>query len=85
MPAQRGLLLVADSGDLPRAVVQAIAMLRDRYILEFRRPEGLAIGAHGIVVRDGRPHDILLPTGVSAPVAQPADATHVDNIVPPGK
>jgi hypothetical protein len=65
-----GIVMQASGRDLQKRLQQWIAMLRNRYVVEFPRPQQLSTGAHNIEVsikRDGLAFVTLAGVSVSLP------------------
>ncbi|HEV2579164.1 MAG TPA: hypothetical protein VGU25_18300 [Acidobacteriaceae bacterium] len=65
-----GIVMEASGRDLQKRLQQWIAMLRNRYVVEFPRPQQLSTGAHNIEVsvkRDGLAFVTLAGVSVSLP------------------
>ncbi len=67
-----GLILTLDKGYLQLGLEQLIAILRDRYILEFPRPNTHVGGEHRIDVRISGRNTFIVTTGVSVPLPDAA-------------
>jgi hypothetical protein len=70
-----GGLLTISTGRLQQELQNVIAMLRGRYILEFQEPSNATAGRHRIEVTVQHAEAVVLPAGVTAPLAKrgPAD------------
>jgi hypothetical protein len=73
-----GFIRVAEQKRLPTQLEGFIRNVRDRYIVEFPRPNDLTGGAHSILVKisDSKSSEpfpgLVLPAGISLPIADPA-------------
>jgi hypothetical protein len=67
-----GLVMGTDTNDLQKKLTRFVAMLRERYIVEFPRPSNGTAGFHDLVVRVENSDDFVRSAGASFPLANPA-------------
>jgi hypothetical protein len=67
-----GLVLEAVPRLVEDALKQFVAMVRERYIVEFPRPANATAGQHVQEVRIARSNDFIRPAGISVPLPDPA-------------
>jgi hypothetical protein len=67
-----GMVLLSDTRLLPDALKRFVAMVRERYIVEFPRPANARAGEHVKEVRITRTNDFIRPAGISVPLLDPA-------------
>jgi hypothetical protein len=67
-----GIVLTASRRTVGEEVKRFVTMLRERYIVEFPRPLKGKAGAHNLIVEIDKSDDIILASGISVPVENPA-------------
>lgn len=67
-----GMVMTANSDDLPDKLTQLTKMVRGRYIVEFSRPYNSTSGNHSLVVTIEKSDAFIRPAGISVPIADPA-------------
>jgi hypothetical protein len=67
-----GMVLLSDARLVGDALKRFVAMVRERYIVEFPRPANARAGAHVKEVRIARSNDFIRPAGISVPLPDPA-------------
>jgi hypothetical protein len=67
-----GLVMGTNGIDLQKKLTRFVAMLRERYIVEFPRPSNGTAGFHDLMVRVENSDDFVRPAGASFPLADPA-------------
>ena len=70
-----GLLIKSFPSKLPATLVDFLALFRERYILDFRRPGNLPPGQVSLDVKLKHSSDLVLPAGVSVPIEDPAQSS----------
>jgi hypothetical protein len=66
-----GLVFTATPYSLNRRLREFSALLRDRYIVEFPRPDNLSTGDHDFLVSIAGLDGFIRPAGISVPIADP--------------
>jgi hypothetical protein len=79
-----GVVMTTTRYDLYKGLVQFVADLRDRYIIEFPRPDESQPGVHDIRVTVARSRYLVHATGVSVSLPDP-EAANDPNTVPVSK
>jgi VWFA-related protein len=79
-----GLVMPSTRYELYKSLVQLVTDLRDRYIVEFPRPEGSQPGVHDIRVTVARSRYFVRSTGVSVSLPDP-ELANDPNTVPVSK
>jgi hypothetical protein len=75
-----GMVLLSDTRLVGDALKRFVAMVRERYIVEFPRPANARAGEHVKEVRITRSNDFIRPAGISVPLPDPvvlADPTTI--------
>jgi hypothetical protein len=67
-----GTVVLSDTRLVPDALKRFVAMLRERYIVEFPRPANATAGEHVKEVKIARSNDFIRPAGISVPLPDPA-------------
>jgi hypothetical protein len=67
-----GTVVLSDTRLLQEMLKRFVAMLRERYIVEFPRPAKATAGAHTEDVKIARSNDFIRPAGISVPLPDPA-------------
>ena len=68
-----GLILrTSDRKRLPQTLSRFVELVRGRYILEFPRPDLLKLGMHTITASVEGTQDLVLPSGITVPLPDPA-------------
>lgn len=67
-----GILLPTDRDDLSKQMARIMAMVRQRYVVEFSRPRDNAPGMHDLLVKVAKGHPLVRPSGVSMSIPDPA-------------
>jgi hypothetical protein len=67
-----GTVIMSDTRLLPDALKRFVAMLRERYIVEFPRPANATAGLHVQEVRIAKSNAFIRPAGISVPLPDPA-------------
>jgi hypothetical protein len=70
-----GLVLNIAHKQLPQHLQEFIDLLRNRYIIEYPRPDEGRAGKHIIVISVHKSSYIVLPTGASTPLPDPTIAS----------
>ena len=73
-----GVLTWSSSAELEGAMQEVVRMVRERYILEFARPEHMESGAHDLDVTVAKGNAFVRPAGISFPRADAAERTATD-------
>jgi hypothetical protein len=67
-----GTVVLSDTRLVQEVLKRFVAMLRERYIVEFPRPAKARAGAHVQEVKIARSNAFIRPTGISVPLPDPA-------------
>jgi hypothetical protein len=68
-----GLILrTSEKKKLPQTLSRFVELVRGRYILEFPRPDALKLGMHTIAASIEGTQDLVLPSGITVPMPDPA-------------
>ncbi len=75
-------MTTSDTKSLQSVLGQFVAMVRERYVVEFPRPSNSTAGTHDMQVKVGSASYFIRPAGVSLPLPDPtlaADPTTVQS------
>jgi len=75
-----GITIKSSASGLPTALTRLIAMLRERYILDFPRPDDARPGKISIEVALANRHAFIRVAGVGVPVADPRILTNPNTV-----